>query len=167
MIKTLILVRHGHRDNSRRDLDNGLDSKGKDQAKAIKRFYLERFATYDRRQGLWLVSSPKLRCHETLAPLAKSLECSVDAHPGLDEQGARESNLAFAGRVKAFLQEWKASAASLTVLSSHGDWLPLAIKELLGISLEFKKGSWTELEVHDSQPTLRWAIPTFKHVYKL
>lgn len=165
MTKTLVLIRHGHRDATRRELNNGLDNKGKEQAKAIRRFFVDRFEGYDFKKGLWLVSSPKLRCMETLAPLGKAVERSVDAHPGLDEQGSKETRTVFEARVSAFVKEWKGSSAPLTVLSSHGDWLPLGLMELAGLTVELKKGSWTELEIVDGRTSLKWYIPTFKHFY--
>src|ERR1700722_14595820 len=90
MSKTLILIRHGHRDTARRELDNGLDDKGREQAKAIKRFFGERFQPEEYKRGLWFVSSPKLRCVETLQPAAKLFERPVDVNPDLEEQGPRE-----------------------------------------------------------------------------
>src|SRR4029079_6552406 len=90
MTKTLVLCRHGHRDNTKRELDNGLTDKGREQAKSIKRFFSERFSDEDLKKGVWFVSSPKLRCIETLQPTAKGLDRPVDAHPDLDEQSSRE-----------------------------------------------------------------------------
>lgn len=165
MVKTLILIRHGHRDNSRRELDNGLDEKGREQAKAIKKFFNARFGQGGEMNGLWLVSSPKVRCVETLMPLAKTVDRPVDSHPGLDEQGPKESAAAFEARVKGFLQEWSKSQAGLTLLSSHGDWLPVAIRHLLGIDIEPKKGSWLEVEWNSARASLKWSIPTFKHFF--
>jgi broad specificity phosphatase PhoE len=166
MQKTLVLIRHAHRDNTQRELDNGLSEKGRDQAKAVKRFFTERFSKEEAGKGLWLVSSPKLRCVETLQPIAKGIERPVDIHPGLDEQGSRESIKAFEGRVQAFLHEWAESKMEITILCSHGDWLPAAALGLLGLHQEFKKGSWLELESDGSAPLLRWYVPTFKHFFK-
>lgn len=166
MQKTLILIRHGHRDNSRRELDNGLDDKGRDQAKAIKRFFTERFSKDDLGKGLWLVSSPKARCVETLQPLAKAIDRPVDIHPGLDEQNGREGSKGFEARVQAFLREWVDSKMQITVLCSHGDWLPVAAHQLLGISQDFKKGGWLEIDSENGSHVLRWYIPTFKHLFK-
>lgn len=159
MTKTLVFIRHGHRDTSQRDMDNGLDTKGQGQARSIKAFFHTRFADG---KDVWLVSSPKRRCQETLEPLAKSLNCEVDSHPGLDEQKKGESDADFESRVGKFLEEWMATSAPLTLVCSHGDWLPIAIKQLLGIHQEFKKGSWLELEMVGSQISLKWYIPTFK-----
>ena len=58
MSKTLVFIRHSHRDNTQRELDNGLSEKGQDQAKAIRRFFMDRFAAEKFDQGLWLVSNP-------------------------------------------------------------------------------------------------------------
>ncbi|MGE4132635.1 MAG: phosphoglycerate mutase family protein [Bdellovibrionales bacterium] len=165
MPKTLILVRHAHRDNTDRAVDNGLSEKGKTQAKAIRRFYLDRFSAQENKAGIWLVTSPKIRCQETLAPLAKVLEKAVDLHPWLDEQAGKESVKAFEQRIEDFLAEWRASKMERTILCSHGDWLPLAIQKLLGLSVGLKKGSWVELEWSGTQASVLWWIPTFKHFY--
>ena len=168
MQKTLILIRHAHRDNSRRELDNGLSEKGKDQARAIKRFFTERFSKDDMGRGLWLASSPKLRCVETLQPVAKSVDRPVDVHPGVDEQGLRESTKAFEARVLAFIKEWQESDMGLTLLCSHGDWLPLASAQLLGAPVEMKKGGWLEFVLQGTgvEVNLQWCIPTFKYFFK-
>ncbi len=167
MSKTLVFIRHGHRDNTKRELDNGLSEKGQEQAKAIRRFFLDRFSSEEFKQGLWFVSSPKKRCVETLMPTAKGLEQAVDAHPDLDEQNSREGAAAFEMRISRFLGEWAKSKIALTVVCSHGDWLPMATQRLLGLDHEFKKGGWLELE---SQPgdvvRLKWYVPSFKLLYK-
>lgn len=166
MTKTLVLCRHAHRDNSRRELDNGLDDKGRDQAKNIRRFMSERFSANDFKDGLWFVSSPKVRCLETLAPSAKDFERPVDTHPDVDEAHAKESVMALEERVRRFLKEWSTSKVGFTVVCSHGDWLPLATMQLLGIHHEFKKGSWMELEWLAGRAYLKWYVPNFKHFYK-
>lgn len=166
MTKTLVFVRHGHRDNSRRELDNGLSEKGREQAEYIRRFFTSRFGADDLASGLWLVSSPKIRCAETLQPLAKALDRQVDIHPALDEQGHGESFPAFEKRVEAFLEEWRKSPIGITVLSSHGDWLPLAYSRLLGLRMEPKKGSWLEVEGGAMGVELKWYVPSFKQFYE-
>lgn len=166
MQKTLVLIRHAHRDNSKREVDNGLDEKGKEQAKALKKFFTERFSKSDLNGGLWLVSSPKLRCVETLQPIAKAIDQAVDRHPGLDEQSDKESLKAFEGRVHSFLHEWMESKVSLTLLCSHGDWLPLATERLLGFHQSFKKGAWLEMEWTYGRGELRWYVPSFKNLFK-
>ena len=166
MSKTLILIRHAHRDNSRRELDNGLDDKGREQAKSLKKFFFARFSTEDLKGGLWLVSSPKIRCQETLLPIAKDLGRSVDVHPGLDEQGPKETGAEFSSRVQKFIKEWESSKVPTTVVCGHGDNLPLTVQHLLGWPQSFKKGAWLEVEMEGGSKALRWYIPSFKHFFK-
>lgn len=165
MVKTLILIRHGHRDNSVRTLDNGLSDKGREHAKAIKRFFSSRFHEEELQSGVWFVSSPKLRCVETILPAAKALNREVDVHPLLDEQSSKEPPGRLEERVQAFLKEWSKSDVALTVASSHGDWLPLAMFNLVGLHFEPKKGSWFEVEWIGGKASLKWYLPTFKHFY--
>lgn len=132
----------------------------------IKRFFTERFSKDELGKGLWVVSSPKVRCVETLQPIAKVMERQVDVHPGLDEASARESIKVFEGRVQAFLKEWQESKMEMTIVCSHGDWLPVAMSQLTGIHQDFKKGAWLELETDGSLNAIRWYIPTFKHFFK-
>lgn len=166
MAKTLVLIRHAHRDTSTRELDNGLDDKGRDQARNIKRFFTDRFADYDSAKGIWFVSSPKIRCIETLVPAAKSRNAEVDVHPGLDEKHFKESGSSFEERVNGFIAEWERSTATVTLACSHGDWLPVAVHRLLGLNLEHKKGAWLELEREGGFSLLKWYLPSFKSFYR-
>ena len=165
MAKTLVLIRHAHRDNTSRELDNGLTDRGREQARALKRFFAERYSPKDIGSGLWLVSSPKRRCLETMAPLAKPLDRVVDIHPDLDEQGRREDVNGLELRVQGFLREWTQGAVPLTVVCSHGDWIPAALFHLLGLRMEIKKGSWAEVEWDEGRAQLKWYIPSFKPFY--
>ena len=165
MVKTLILIRHGHRDTTVRALNNGLSEKGREQAKAIKRFFAARFDEEQLKSGVWFVSSPKLRCMETLLPTAKAFQREVDAHPLLDEQNTKETGAKLEERVQSFLKEWSRSEMAVTVVSSHGDWLPLAMFQLLGLHFDPKKGSWFEVEWSMGRASLKWLIPSLKHFY--
>lgn len=160
--KTLVLIRHAHRDNMVRSRDNGLSDKGCEQARWLKKYFYKRF---DERTGVWLVSSPKIRCVETLEPIAKDGGYEVDQHPDLLEQGAAETMAKFEGRIQHFLKEWAGSPQPLTVVCSHGDWLPLAAGELLGVEIDFKKGAWLEVEYESGKSFLRSYIPNFKSFY--
>jgi broad specificity phosphatase PhoE len=163
MEKNLILIRHGHRDNSRRELDNGLDEKGKTQAKNIRRFFLKRFE--DQEGGIWIASSPKRRCTETVLPLALDMKLPIDVHPGLDEQAPGESGEKFQSRVQKFLRGWIEEGPGITVACSHGDWIPVAVYHLLGVQSDPKKGSWTEVTWSGGRATLKWYLPTFKQFF--
>jgi broad specificity phosphatase PhoE len=165
MAKILVLIRHGQRDNSQPSLDNGLNDKGKEQARMLRRFFSARFQPDDLKRGVWIVSSPKKRCIETLTPLAKSIERPVDIHPDLIEQDIKETSADQIRRIQHFLKEWKESKAELTILCSHGDWLPMATQQILGLPIGFKKGAWVEIHLDDGVFELRWVIPSFKALF--
>lgn len=165
MNKTLVLIRHAHRDTSDRNQDNGLSGKGKDQAKFLKKFFSSRFNAEETKGGVWLVSSPKKRCIETLEPIARHVNAEIDVHPELDEQGTGETMQAVEKRMRAFFHEWSRSSVQTTLICSHGDWLPMATQLLLGFPHEFKKGSWFELEALSHTAYLKWYIPHFKPFY--
>lgn len=165
MSKTLILIRHGHRDNSMRQLDNGLTDKGREQAKAIKRYFTARYEEDDVKSSLWLVSSPKIRCVETLLPLSKAMDRTVDIHPHLNEGQPGEGSRALEARIQNFLKEWKQSKVEITVACSHGDWIPIAVHQLLGLYVDPKKGSWLEIELESERAELQSYIPSFKHFF--
>lgn len=161
-MKTLVFIRHAHRDTAVRSRDNGLSDKGKNQAKALKKYFVSRF---DHPESLWLVSSPKKRCQETLGPIAGVGPYEIDVHPDLDEQGSGESSQKLEERVQHFLNEWRQAPQEITLVCSHGDWLPIAVSQLLGIRCDFKKGGWLEIE-WDGSAQLKWFIPTFKPFFE-
>jgi broad specificity phosphatase PhoE len=85
--RKLIIVRHAHRDTSSgRERDNGLSERGREQAKAVSRYFRERFA----KETALLLSSPKVRCIETLLPLSDRLDVEVQILDLLDEQNEGE-----------------------------------------------------------------------------
>ncbi len=151
--KNLILVRHAHRDTSEgRERDNGLSERGKDQAKAIARYFKER---YGKEEAL-LLSSPKVRCIETLLPLADKLGVEVKVVDLLGEQV--ESQEALERRIEKFFRWWKQRGPALVVACSHGDWIPAFSRKVLGISLDVKKGAWLEIGGHGRHTELRWLL---------
>ncbi len=165
MSKTLVFIRHAHRDTSMRALDNGLTDKGREQAKWVKRYFSARFDEDEVKDSLWLVSSPKLRCVETLMPLSKGLGRPVDIHPNLNEGEMGEGGRILEARVQNFIKEWKQSKVEVTVACSHGDWLPYAFHQLLGLYIDPKKGSWLEIEWESDRAELKCYIPSFKAFY--
>jgi broad specificity phosphatase PhoE len=161
MSKTLVLIRHAHRDTAIRSKDNGLSDKGKGQARALKKYFASRF---EKPQSVWLVSSPKKRCLETLAPISAVGNYEIDVNPDLDEQGDGESMAKFEERIQHFIKEFQQMPQEMTLVCSHGDWLPMAVFHLLGVRCDFKKGAWFEIE-WDGSAQLKWFIPTFKPFY--
>ncbi len=143
-MKTLVLVRHAHRDTDDPSADNGLTPKGRKQAEAIRHFFKERFGKKDAA----LLSSPKKRCLQTLEPLADRLETPLTVDERLLEGGDLE------GKTSAFLSWWRGRSPDLVVACSHGDWIPLFLKRAIGVETPLKKGGWVELSLKEGETRL-------------
>lgn len=152
--KRLILVRHGHRDKPHGSaFDNGISPRGKKQAARVKKFYRERFGD----EMADLVSSPKLRCVETLIPLGGLLKKEVRSEALLSEEADGEKD-EIEHRARLFLTKWLSSKKKLTVACSHGDWIPIFLREAVGVETELKKGAWAEITLVDGEPRLTWLM---------
>lgn len=159
--KTLVVIRHAHRNKALgRKVDNGLSKKGRRQAAQVT----EHYERVHGKAKAKVLSSPKLRCLETVEAIAKLAGTKVQPSPLLDEQGGkgRESDEAFAGRLEAFYRWWREEAPALTVACSHGDWIPLALERLTGARAELKKGGWAEIVLDDDEPRLAWLYQHFE-----
>jgi len=154
--KTLIIVRHAHRDKAAgRERDNGLSAKGKRQTERLLTYFDSRY----RDTRPYMVSSPKVRCVETLLPLAKKEKTELQISTLLLEQGSQETKKAMAKRVKRFC-DWCRSpeAPELLVACSHGDWIPVCLEELTGVTVHLSKAGWAEIEWSRGQAELRWLL---------
>lgn len=147
MNKTLVLVRHAHRDKAwGRSTDNGISDKGRRQAQAVLRLWLER---HGQAKGAPLVlSSPKRRCMETVAPIAAALGVRVEERDVLDEGGDLLRS------AREFVKWWKTQAPPLVVACSHGDWIPVCIDRLIGSPIEVEKGAFVELGLEGDEVRL-------------
>ena len=149
MNKTLILVRHGHRNKALgHEIDNGISSKGTRQVLRIGK----RFRKLYPDEEVLVVSSPKRRCIETVAPLVDDDESKVQIMAALDEDGDLDR------KTKDFIRWWRDEAPPLTVACSHGDWLPIALKALTGARADMKKGGWAEIVDDDGVVKLKWLL---------
>jgi phosphohistidine phosphatase SixA len=126
-VNAVVLLRHasaGDRDDwPGEDDERPLDKKGRRQAKAL----VEEFAHYEFGR---IVSSPAVRCVQTVEPLAERLGLDIEARDELAEGARREEALALVAEVRG----------SGAVLCTHGD----VVVELLGAGL--KKGRAALLE---------------------
>ncbi len=146
MSRTLILVRHAHRDTSRgRSRNNGLSSKGKKQREVFE----DHWEKWLSKRSPGFLSSPKRRCTETIGPLAVKIGARMRVSPLLDEQhfDKRESHGRFLGRVKRFLTWRGKKGPQVLVACSHGDWIPELIRLVKGKTKELGKGEWIVLEI--------------------
>lgn len=138
-------MRHAHRDTSEREADNGLSEKGHKQALLLGKHWEKLLQG----KSFVLLSSPKKRCQETLAPLAEALSSSVKICPELDEQSSSEGEVKFNKRIREFLSSWDHSDSeshATTVACSHGDWLPQAIALATGEFVSLKKGAFVVIQ---------------------
>ncbi|CAB4725992.1 MAG: hypothetical protein F2754_02275 [Actinobacteria bacterium] len=139
---TIWLVRHAKAGSrsawSGEDSDRPLVPKGFNQAETIADQLAGEPVTR-------VLSSPSLRCQQTVAPLARTLGLTVEVHDALDEghgpRGALE------------LIDLLASSGVDAVLCSHGDVIPEVLDQLArrGVNLDepgrCAKGSIWQLDV--------------------
>ncbi len=142
--RSLIIIRHAHRDTADRALDNGLSAKGKSQVSGLVTLSLKRFSE-ELRKDLDFFSSPKRRCTETLAPICAKQKAKLSLDSLLLECQPRESQAVYERRVRLWCDRWKKSGNLITVICSHGDWIPIAVRVLTGGEVTVKKGSWIEV----------------------
>lgn len=155
--KKLIIVRHAHRNKLKGgEADNGLSAKGKKQAKALAKLYSRIFG----RKKALIYTSPKVRCIETIQLIAKKIKVSLEILDSLNEAPENSKGVTeLKEKIRSFHSLWQESDAPLTLLCSHGDWIPAYLKQVLGIDLDLDKGGWIELEAKPQQkPELKWII---------
>ncbi|MCC7441095.1 MAG: histidine phosphatase family protein [Bdellovibrionales bacterium] len=149
--KVLVLVRHAHRDTADVNQDNGLSSKGRDQAERLMDTFRKRFPDA---RNVALLSSPKKRCQETFNSIARGSASKVSVDPRLDEGASAESNQMFESRVQAFLDWWRHEGPETLIACSHGDWIPVALFLLTGARAEIHKAAWCEIQLVEGQTRL-------------
>lgn len=152
--KTLVILRHAHRNIDERTRDNGLSEKGKEQVKRMVTFARKRLEDV---KPVFLSSSKK-RCIETITPLAKEWGATVMVDERLTEHGPTENDQAYLARIEEFLDFWKQECPELTVICSHGDWIPVAIQRLTGAECALKKCGWAEIEHYQGSSYLTWLV---------
>lgn len=141
MVKTLIIIRHAHREKlSVGPSDNGLSPKGQKQAKSLTQYFDKKFGDV----AAVFYSSPKKRCIETIEPIAKSVKATIKVLDSLDESDTQKQ---LQSRVRQFEEFWMALDAPLIVACSHGDWIPAFTQKIVGKSIDLDKGGWIELKL--------------------
>ena len=164
-----IFIRHAYRDTWDREEDNGLTPKGREQVEGLKN-YLDTRCLSDpyflESSFLWR-SSPKVRCQETLIPMAQHHAFIRDKGTyfvtqkdfkdyrdlieiRLDERQESESGKQFRKRIVSLLNDCHDSfetKAKIVFMCTHGDWLEEALSLLDLDTFSIKKGSWIEVEI--------------------
>lgn len=131
-----MILRHAHRNKlPNAAADNGLSQIGKKQALAIETHFRKIFPSSVR---VLFASSPKLRCVETIQPLADGFP--IEIWKDLDEGGGLLS------KAKALFDSLKQVDAEVVVICSHGDVIPVVGEVICGIPLSLEKGGWARLD---------------------
>ncbi len=142
---TLYIVRHA-KAGKRSEWDGPdtlrpLSDKGWEQAQAIAKKLIEL-------KPIALISSPAVRCMQTLEPLSEAMKIKIVADERLFEDGD-----------VAKMIELLEAAQDSTVISSHGDMIPEAIKILQRRGMEINsKPDWRKATV--------WVVERTKNGFK-
>ena len=142
---TLYIVRHA-KAGKRSEWDGPdtlrpLSDKGWEQAQAIAKKLIEL-------KPIALISSPAVRCMQTLEPLSEAMKIKIVADERLFEDGD-----------VAKMIELLEDAQDSTVISSHGDMIPEAIKILQRRGMEINsKPDWRKATV--------WVVERTKNGFK-
>ncbi len=128
---TLWLVRHAKACSRREwpgaDADRPLDASGREQAEALaERLRSEPIAR--------VLSSPAVRCQQTVAPLAHRLDLAIELHDALAEGAAPDGAYSLVRQL--------VGVDTNVVLSSHGDVIPTLLDDLArhGVALGDRRG---------------------------
>jgi broad specificity phosphatase PhoE len=151
----IYLVRHGKAGNRKRwsgpDDQRPLSRPGREQATALVRLFADRPLAR-------LVSSPFVRCRQTLEPLAEERGIPLETSDILAEGAPADGVLSFAV---------DSAQTGPTVLCTHGDVIELLLEELARrdvpletrSGIELKKGSTWILHVRDGMVGAAEYIP--------
>lgn len=151
--RVLVVIRHAHRNKNRgRHVDNGLSTRGRAQARRLLSFYKR---GHGKGWSPRVYSSPKKRCWETVDPLAHYYKQQIERDQDLDEGGLLQK------KVRAFYRRWLKSQDSVTLICSHGDWIPCFALEILGITVDLKKGGMIEVERGRGKLRVNWIVQKF------
>ena len=148
--KRIVFIRHAHRDTEIHSRDNGLSDKGKKQVRQVVRFSRLR----ELENALYL-TSPKIRCVETITPVAEEYRSEVVVESRIGEGGTLKD-------LESFIDWWKYEAPDLVVACSHGDVIPLLVERITGGSVAIKKAGWCEIELFGRDATLTWLVQKYE-----
>jgi 8-oxo-dGTP diphosphatase len=151
----IYLVRHAQAGSRKRwagpDEQRPLSRAGREQAEALVGLFAGRPLTR-------LVSSPYVRCVQTLEPLARERSIALEASDALTEGASPDAALSLA---------LASAETGPTALCTHGDVIELLLAELArrdvpletGSGLDLKKGSIWILDVLDGNVAAAEYIP--------
>ncbi|MGB6057409.1 MAG: phosphoglycerate mutase family protein [Microthrixaceae bacterium] len=147
---TVYLVRHGSAGTRNpadsRDSDRALDETGRAQAQLLSDWLAQKPISR-------IVSSPYLRCTQTVAPLGEALGLVIEA----DDRLAESTDVDEAWKTLSASSDASIGSGRDVVLCSHGDVIPDLVRrlQLRGMRIHgksgFSKGSVWELDGWDGE----------------
>jgi len=146
MSKTLVFVRHAHRDTEDPSRDNGLSEKGLHQVENLVHYFKSWVDREHPDAKVKIHASPKKRCIQTITPVALALDSKVEIDPRLIEVSPMESESQVRARILSFLEDWKSRSSELTLACSHGDLIPMSVQMLTGARIGIKKAGVVQIE---------------------
>ncbi len=147
--KTLVLLRHAHRDRIPGEPNNGLSSKGWLQAADAANALAKKYALAIAEGQYTVLTSPLRRCQETAEVIAKSVGLEPKVNDLLKEYAPGEPIEELVARIKSFFTEWKRQKYMVLVACSHGDWIPEAIRLMADKDYDIRKGAFVEITIDD------------------
>ncbi len=151
----LALIRHAHRDTTQGvNLDNGISQRGQEQVAWLENVLKTQSVLSPILDQAQWVSSPLIRCQETLAPLAKKFLKEPDLSIELETRREDEAKNAFRRRVKGVMHQWLQRRSELEIWCTHGDWIPAALQHITGTVPLCRKGSLIVLRLEDGDVEL-------------
>jgi broad specificity phosphatase PhoE len=148
--KTLFIVRHAHRVVTDRSLDNGLSERGHKQAEAAALFIHNIIGP----KPVVIRSSPRLRCQQTLSPLAKMWAIETEVDPLLCEQEQHENDKTFLNRIEEAKARWIHHDPERLIICSHGDWIPEFCRRTFSQDISLDKGGVIEAKLVGEKPVI-------------
>lgn len=145
MKSKIFLFRHAHRNVFNPLDDNGLSEKGLKQVNILTEVLSSQ---YELKTAVFY-SSPRLRCQQTLQPLAQKLSLSLHEEPLLDE--AAKQKIPLHERVLTFVNQIKKTPEQTFVICSHGDWIPVFFSVTMGSELHLRKSGLAIIELIDGE----------------
>ena len=140
-MKTIVVLRHAHRNSTFQQEDNDLSERGQEQVSDLVEDYLEGLMP----SGNQFLSSPKKRCIQTLQPLAEVAKKDLEVFRPLDEQTSAEGKSDFLQRIESLANNLK-QRPGVTYICTHGDVIPELLNHLCGFHIDISKGDYLIIE---------------------
>lgn len=119
----LVLIRHAERALTFQSATDGLSERGREQSRWLAEQVGENLVRPTR-----LVASPRIRTHQTMAPIAEKTNLLIEIEDLVNERESNETRQVFEDRVRSFLTGTPTN--QITFVCTHSDWLDSAMLQM-------------------------------------